>query len=188
VPNRTRDFLSTLRATLSSITALQIPTISAINGSALGGGLELALTTTFRVAASTAKLGLPETRLAIIPGGGGTHRLAQLIGRQRAMYMVLTGRAISAHEAEQMGLCDRMIMAGGVEQAREGVLQEAKGLAEEILRGGPVAIGQALKAVRGFQDHGISEEKGYEVTLQTEDRLAALKAFREKGIAKYQGR
>lgn len=102
--------------------------------------------------------------------------------------MVLTGRAISAHEAEQMGLCDRMVMAGGVEQAREGVLKEARELAEEILRGGPVAIGQGLKAVRGFGDHGKTEEEAYEIVLQTEDRLAALKAFREKGIAKYQGR
>jgi methylglutaconyl-CoA hydratase len=172
---------------LSSISTLPIPTLSAINGSALGGGLELALTTTFRLAASTAKLGLPETRLGIIPGGGGTHRLPILVGRQRALQLILTGRPVSAVESEAIGLVDRMVMAGSAEQARSNVLSASVDMAREILRGGPVAVNQALKAIRGWQDGGVSEAEGYEVVLKTEDRLAALRAFREKGVAKFGG-
>ena len=101
--------------------------------------------------------------------------------------MVLTGRPVSAVEAEAWGLCDRMVMAGSPEQARVNVLKEAVVLATEILKGGPVAVNQALKAVKGWQDGGVSEADGYEVVLNTEDRLSALKAFREKGVAKYRG-
>jgi enoyl-CoA hydratase/carnithine racemase len=94
---------------------------------------------------------------------------------------------MSAVEAEAIGLCDRMVMAGSPEQARQVVLKEAVELATEILRGGPVAVNQALMAVRGWQDGGVSEAEGYDVVLGTEDRLAALKAFREKGVARYRG-
>lgn len=94
---------------------------------------------------------------------------------------------MSAVEAEAWGLCDRMVMAGSPEQARQVVLREAVEMATEILKGGPVAVNQALKAVKGWQDGGVSEAEGYEVVLGTEDRLSALRAFREKGIAKYKG-
>jgi methylglutaconyl-CoA hydratase len=111
------------------------------------------------------------------------------VGRQRALQMILTGRPVSSVEAESWGLVDRVVVTGvdNPEKANAQVLDEARQLAVEILRGGPVAVGQALRAVRGWEDGGVSEAEGYEVVLGTEDRLAALKAFREKGVAKYKG-
>ncbi|KAI1489990.1 ClpP/crotonase-like domain-containing protein [Biscogniauxia mediterranea] len=195
-PEETADFLANLRDTFSALAALPIPTISAISAYALGGGLELALCTHFRVLASTATVGLPETRLGIIPGAGGTYRLPALIGLPRARDLVLTGRQVSAPEAYFLGLADRLVEvlpdAKDEEnhklpkKARRMVLAEAVRLATEICEGGPVAVRAALQAVAWARED--VENAMYERVVRTEDRNEALEAFREKRKPKFKGR
>ena len=157
---------------------------------AFGGGLELALTTHLRVFASTAQVGLPETRLGIIPGAGGTYRLPAVIGRTRALDLMLTGRRVPGTEAYFLGLCDRLveIVESEVKQpgvARGKVLDAAVELAKIICEGGPVALGQVIKrAGLGPEE----ENRGYEVIVGTEDRNEALKAFAEKRKPQFVGR
>ncbi|KAL5594316.1 hypothetical protein BROUX41_001258 [Berkeleyomyces rouxiae] len=194
-PEETDRFLSFLRATLSSLSSLPIPTISAISSLALGGGLELALSTHFRVLSSTAAVGLPETRLGIIPGAGGTFRLPALIGLSRARDMILTGRRVSAAEAYFLGLADRLVEVApeGEEEkkqildlARRAVLSESVRLAQEICDGGPIAVRAALEAVQWANPE--VENKMYQRVVNTEDRDEALKAFGEKRKPKFKGR
>ncbi|RMZ76552.1 hypothetical protein DV737_g4757, partial [Chaetothyriales sp. CBS 132003] len=116
----TQAFLRDLRQVLANLSQLPIPTISAISSVALGGGLELGLCTTFRVFGSTVTIGLPETRLAIIPGAGGTYRLPALIGPGRARDLILTGRRVSGPEAYFLGLCDRLVEITPEEEKQEG--------------------------------------------------------------------
>jgi methylglutaconyl-CoA hydratase len=204
---RTNDFLTNLRGTLSALASLPIPTISAISSLALGGGLELALSTHFRVLASTATVGLPETRLGIIPGAGGTHRLPALIGLARARDLILTGRRVAAPEAYFIGIADRLVEvtseeaetdeSGNVDRsgkgdtdvltrARQAALSEAVRLAQEICEGGPVAVRAALKAVSWAREE--VENQMYERVIGTEDRDEALKAFQEKRKPVFKGR
>ncbi|KUJ10695.1 ClpP/crotonase [Mollisia scopiformis] len=195
-PEETAAFLANLRNTFSSLAALPIPTISAISSLALGGGLELALCTHMRVFASTATVGLPETRLGILPGAGGTYRLPALIGLGRARDLVLTGRRVSAAEAYFLGIADRLVEVlpkegeEGKEElmtrAREEVLREAIRLAGEICEGGPIAIRSALQAVNYAREE--VENKMYERVVATEDRNEALVAFREKRRPVFKGR
>ena len=159
----------------------------------MGGGLELALCTHFRVFTSTATVGLPETRLAIIPGGGGTFRLPRLIGPTRARDLILTGRRVQGPEAYFIGLCDRLVEitedekdASGV--ARGKVLEQAVSMAREICEGGPVAIRAAMQAMDGWQRGEESENAAYEMVVPTEDRQEALKAFGEKRKPVFRGR
>ncbi|KAJ5808333.1 Methylglutaconyl-CoA hydratase [Penicillium riverlandense] len=189
----TEAFLEKLRATFSALAALQVPTISAISSMALGGGLELALCTHLRVFGSSSVVGLPETRLAIIPGAGGTYRLPSLIGVNRARDMILTGRRVSGPESYFMGLCDRLVEVLPEEGAQEGVarekvLRESIKLAQDICEGGPIAIKQALKAVQGFMLGEVSENRAYEGVIQTEDRYEALRAFAEKRKPAFRGK
>lgn len=213
-PNRTAAFLTTLRATLTTLAALPVPTVSAIGSLALGGGLELALATHFRVLSSNAVVALPETRLGIIPGAGGTHRLPALIGIARARDLVLTGRRVSAPEAYFLGLADRLVevVPGGgagseserakeadalragdkaaaarlLASARQGVLNEAVRLAMEVCEGGPIAVRAALQAVQ--RPHESVENAMYERVVRTGDRDEALKAFAEKRKPVFTGR
>jgi len=192
--------LENLRGTFAELSSLPIPTISAVSSLALGGGLELALCTHLRVFASTAQVGLPETRLGIIPGAGGTYRLPGLIGLGRARDLVLTGRRVSAAEAYFLGIADRLVEVveqgeqGGKEagkeelmrRAKEEVLKEAVRLAGEICEGGPVAVRSALQAV-GYAREEV-ENKMYERVLGTSDRDEALLAFREKRRPVFTGR
>ncbi len=185
--------MKTLRATFTRLAELPIPTISAINSTAFGGGLELALCTHFRVLASSATVALPETRLAIVPGGGGTYRLPALIGLARARDLILTGRRVQGPEAYFIGLADRLVEITEEEQnspgaARGKVLGTAVGMARDICEGGPVAIRAAMQAVDGWQKGEESENKAYELTLPTEDRLEALRAFGEKRKPVFKGR
>ncbi|EME40189.1 hypothetical protein DOTSEDRAFT_74866 [Dothistroma septosporum NZE10] len=188
----TKDFLQTLRSTFHRLSTLPIPTISAISSTAFGGGLELALCTNFRVMASTASIGLPETRLAIIPGGGGTYRLPALIGESRARDLILTGRRVSGEEAYFIGLCDRIVQVqegekeGGV--ARGKVLEQAVEMATNICDGGPVAIRAAMQAVDGWGKGAESENRAYEQVINTSDRNEALRAFGEKRKPNFKGR
>lgn len=184
----TTDFLTSLRGTFQRIEDLPVPTIAALHGTAFGGGLELALTTSLRVFASTATVGLPETRLAILPGAGGTYRLPAIIGLTRARDLILTGRRVSAPEAYFLGLCDRLVEIPETEDARERVLEEAIVLARTICEGGPVAVRQALRAVNACWRRPEGENEAYEVVVKTEDRDEALKAFGEKRKPTFKGR
>ncbi|KAK8873612.1 ClpP/crotonase-like domain-containing protein [Apiospora arundinis] len=206
-PEETADFLANLRDTFSALSDLPIPTISAISSMALGGGLELALSTHFRVLASTATIGLPETRLGIIPGAGGTYRLPALIGVGRARDLILTGRRVSAPEAYFLGIADRLVevlpederdaLDQGAEpqkgepsamatRARQLALSEAVRLAAEICEGGPVAIRAGLQAVAWAREE--KENAMYERVVKTEDRDEALLAFKEKRRPVFKGR
>jgi len=163
--------------------------------------LELALCATMRVLASTAQVGLPETRLGIIPGAGGTYRLPALIGLTRARDLVLTGRKVSGAEAYFLGIADRLVglVPGEGEgedteeekkklmtRAREEVLKESVRLAGEICEGGPVAVRSALRAV-GYPREEM-ENQMYDRVVGTEDRNEALAAFREKRRPVFTGR
>lgn len=197
---RTATFLSNLRSTFSALSTLPIPTISAVSSTALGGGLELALCTHLRVFASTAQVALPETKLGIIPGAGGTYRLPALIGLSRARDLILTGRRVSGSEAYFLGIADRLVevvpgpAADGKEETKdqvmfragEMVVQEAVRLAGEICSGGPVATRAALEAV-GWAREEV-ENRCYDRVIGTEDRDEALKAFQEKRRPVFKGR
>ncbi|KAI0099701.1 ClpP/crotonase [Nemania sp. FL0031] len=197
----TAQFLSNLRGTFSSLSSLPIPTISAISSLALGGGLELALCTHFRVLASTAVVGLPETRLGIIPGAGGTYRLPALIGLPRARDLILTGRRVSAPEAYFLGIADRLVEvlpeteeqeSGAVvdeelpARARKAALSESVRLAGEICEGGPIAIRAGLQAVSWAREE--MENAMYQRVVKSEDRDEALQAFKEKRKPVFKGR
>ncbi|KAI8939474.1 hypothetical protein NX059_003247 [Plenodomus lindquistii] len=188
----TANFLTSLRGTFSSISQLPIPTISALAAPAFGGGLELALTTHLRVFGSNAVVGLPETRLAIIPGAGGTYRLPALIGLSRARDLILTGRRVAAPEAYFLGLCDRLIEVTQEEIGQDGaprkkVLSEAIKLARDICEGGPVAVKAALAAVEGCALGERAENAAYDIVVKTKDRDEALAAFREKRKPVFKG-
>jgi methylglutaconyl-CoA hydratase len=160
---------------------------------ALGGGLELALCTHLRVFGSSCTVGLPETRLAIIPGAGGTYRLPGVIGVNRARDLILTGRRVMGPESYFMGLCDRLVEVLPEEAQKEGVakdkiLRESIKLALDICEGGPIAIRQALRAVEGFRRGQEAENEAYAGVLETEDRLEALRAFAEKRKPAFRGR
>ncbi|OAP58776.1 hypothetical protein AYL99_06073 [Fonsecaea erecta] len=187
------EFLTDLRNTFTNLSNLLVPTISAISSVALGGGLELALCTTFRVFGSSAVVGQPETKLAIIPGAGGTYRLPALIGVNRARDLILTGRRISGAEAYFLGLCNRLVEITPQEvkedgTARQKVLAASIQLANDICEGGPIALTQAMRAVNGWQSGEAAENEAYEVILKTEDRMEALKAFAEKRKPAFKGR
>lgn len=190
--HRTADFLHTLRSTFTRINTLPVPTVSAVSSLAFGGGLELALTTTLRVFASTSTVALPETRLAIVPGAGGTYRLPALIGLPRARDLVLTGRRVLGPEAYFLGLCDRLVEVpveeASTPRARELVLGVAVDTAREICQGGPVAIRQALRAVNGWEEGEAAENRAYDVVVKTQDRNEALLAFKEKRKPVFKGK
>ena len=192
-PYSTREFLQDLRSTFTALSTLPIPTISAIGSISFGGGLELALCTNFRVMASTASVGLPETRLAITPGGGGTYRLPALIGTSRARDMILTGRRVSGEEAYFVGLADRLVQIteeelNGAGVARGKVLEQAIEMATVICEGGPIAIRAAMQAIQGWEKGADSENAAYNLVIQTQDRTEALRAFGEKRKPAFKGR
>ena len=162
------------------------PIIAAIRGIALGGGLELALACDIRIAGDDALLGLTETNLAIIPGGGGTQRLPRLVGRGKALEMILTGMRIGAAEALRIGLVERVVPAAEV-------LNAARELARELAGRAPVAIRYAKEAVaKGLGmslDDGLRLEGDLSTLLRTtEDRLEGARAFLEKRKPNWQGR
>ena len=163
------------------------PVIAAINGVALGGGLELALACDLRVASPTALLGLPETSLGIIPGAGGTQRLPRVVGEARAKEMILLGRRLTASEALAWGLVNR------VSPPEVSVLDDTLSFIELITSGAPIAQAAALAAIDGSFDvtleQGLLEEQmHYDACLKSEDRLIALDAFSRKVKPEFRGR
>jgi enoyl-CoA hydratase len=164
------------------IEKMTTPVIAAINGFALGGGLELAMSSHIRIASNTAKLGLPEVSLGVIPGYGGTQRLAQLIGRGRALEMITTAGMISADEACNWGLVNHVV-------APEELIQLAEKIAEKICRNSPNAIGAAIRAVNANYEDGIN---GFKVEIEefgkcfgTPEFLEGTGAFLEKRKANF---
>jgi enoyl-CoA hydratase len=164
---------------------LRTPVIAAVNGFALGGGLELAMACHFRVASENAKMGLPEVSLGVIPGYGGTQRLPQLIGKGRAMEMIMTAGMVSAADAHRTGLVNHVV-------PQPELLDFCNGIAQKIMKNSPVAIGQAIKAVNANFKDGIN---GYETEIKafgkcfgTEDFKEGTTAFLEKRKAEFVGK
>ena len=164
---------------------LSTPVIAAVNGFALGGGLELAMACHFRIASTNAKMGLPEVTLGVIPGYGGTQRLAQLIGKGRAMELIMTAGMIDAATAHQYGLFNHVV-------EQEELLEIAKGIATKIAANSSVAIAKAIQAINANFEEGTN---GYSVEIQnfgacfgTEDFKEGPTAFLEKRKAVFPGK
>ncbi|XP_061873676.1 methylglutaconyl-CoA hydratase, mitochondrial isoform X2 [Colius striatus] len=166
-------FVSKARATINELANLPVPTIAAIDGSALGGGLELALACDIRVAASSAKMGLVETKLAIIPGAGGTQRLPRTIGVSLAKELIFSARIVDGEEAKSIGLISHVVEQN---EAGDAAYRRALALAREFLPQGPVAMRVAKLAIN----------QGME-TIPTKDRIEGLLAFKEKRPPRYKG-
>lgn len=184
-PLQVREFIYTIRNLFTSIEYLNKPVIAAINGIALGGGTELALASDIRIAAKNASMGLTETRLAIIPGAGGTQRLPRLVGKGKAKELIFTGRRVDAEEALEIGLVNQVC-------EKDVLLDECQKMAAMICETGPIAIEQAKYAINYGLETDIHtglaiESNAYWVCIPTEDRLEGLAAFREKRKPIYTG-
>lgn len=180
-PHFTRE-----EAAMTRLAKLPMPTIAAIEANALGGGLELALACDIRVASEAAKLGLPEVRLAVTPGAGGTQRLPRAVGVARAKELTLTGRIIDAHEAERIGLVSRVVPAG---QARVA----ADEIASEIAQRGPIAVREVKRLIDQSADLDIdagtaAEIEASERVFGSEDMLEGARAFFDKRPPNYRGK
>ena len=160
------------------------PVIAAINGFALGGGLELAMSCHIRIASSNARMGLPETSLGVIPGYGGTQRLAQIIGKGRAMELILSCQMLPADQALDFGLVTQVV-------PQEELLPAAAALAQKILKNSPFAIGQAIQAVNAAYEEGLNgfeaEVNGFGTCFGSEDFKEGTQAFLEKRKANFTG-
>jgi len=168
------------------LAALRTPLVAAVSGYALGGGCELALACDMIVASESAEFGQPEILLGIIPGGGGTQRLARVMGKQKAMEIVLTGRRITAAEAERLGIVNTVAPAGGW-------LDAAVELAEVVARRPPIAVRLGKQAVLAAEESPLSagldhERRLYELAMATEDRVEGMTAFVEKRKPEFRGR
>ncbi len=164
---------------------LSKPVIAAVNGFALGGGLELAMSCHFRVASDNSKMGLPEVSLGVIPGYGGTQRLPQLVGKGRAMEMIMTAGMISAGKALDYGLVNHVV-------AQDELIDFCKGLAKRITNNSPVAIGHAIKAINDCFNNSIngyaSEIEAFGTCFGTADFKEGTTAFMEKRKANFPGK
>jgi methylglutaconyl-CoA hydratase len=185
--NDVRVQIDLYRSELASLDRCPKPVVAAINGVALGGGLELALVCDLRVAASHAELGFPETSLGIIPGGGGTQRLPRLIGEARAKELILLARRLSAGEALAWGLVNRVTPEGA------SVVDDAVSWLAPVAQGAPIAQAAALEAIDRAPDLpldlGLELEKvSYDKVLVSEDRREALEAFAAKRKPVFYGR
>ncbi|PJN88740.1 enoyl-CoA hydratase [Bacillus sp. mrc49] len=164
--------------TITALENLPVPVLAAINGSAFGGGLELALACDIRLASETAKMGLTETSLGIIPGGGGTQRLPRIVGMATAKELIYTARRLDAKKAHELKIISHLYPA-------QQLMDEAKKLAAEIARNAPLALRAAKAALNQGVDttleNGLQIEKDcYQTTLKSRDRLEGLAAFKEK--------
>ncbi|MDM5320160.1 enoyl-CoA hydratase-related protein [Bacillus pumilus] len=174
-----------IQQTFTEIESLPVPVIAVMNGHALGGGLELALACDIRIARAGARLGLPETGLAIIPGAGGTQRLPRLVGLGKAKELIFTGASLQAEEAIQLGLIEHLSIA-------DSLMNDAISLAKQIAKNGPIALKEAKRAIQMSLDHDlrtglIKEYESYVRLIDTEDRMEGLQAFQEKRTPQYRG-
>ncbi len=181
-----KEFAYQGQTTFTRIATCPKPVVAAINGYALGGGCELAIACHLRAASENARLGLPEVSLGLIPGHGGTQRLARIIGVGRALEMVLTGRQVSAEEAHRWGLVNAVAPPGEAVSA-------ARALLDSILSKGPLAVQYALEATLHGQDLALEDGLYLEATLfgmacGTEDMKEGTKAFLEKRKPEFRGR
>ncbi len=165
---------------------LRQPVIAAINGAAMGGGLELAISCTLRVMSESAKLGLPEVKLGIIPGTGGTQRLPRLIGKGRAAELILTGDPLDAQEAYQIGLVNEVVPV-------DQVMKATKALAERIMANAPIAVEMAKDALEIRKDLPLEQavqysQKNCVTCFSTEDMKEGASAFLEKRKPNFTGR
>ena len=174
------------QSVLDLIENLGKPVIACINGFALGGGCEIALACTMRLASESAKLGQPEVKLGIIPGYGGTQRLPRLVGKGVAMQLVLSGEIISAQEALRIGLVNEVVAAAEL-------IPRAEAIAQKIIANAPLAVQYAMEAVNHGMDMTLAEGLYLEATLfglicATEDKQEGTTAFLEKRPAQFRGK
>ncbi|MBT2729194.1 enoyl-CoA hydratase/isomerase family protein [Bacillus sp. ISL-75] len=180
-----RRNVNMIRDVFTKIEELPQPTIAAINGYALGGGLELALACDFRIAVKKATMGLTEVSWGIIPGAGGTQRLTRLIGTSKAKELILTARKIDAFQAFDLGIINQVV-------ERSQLLNSSIELAAEIMKNAPLAVTQAKYAINYGSNVDVNtglaiESKAYEVIIPTKDRIEALEAFKEKRPPNFKG-
>ncbi len=163
---------------------LKKPVIAAINGFALGGGLELAMSCHFRIASDNAKMGLPEVSLGVIPGYGGTQRLPQLVGKGKAMEMIMTAGMITAEDARNCGLVNHVVL-------QSEILDLSYSIAQKIIKNSPIAISQAIKAVNANFKDGVdgykTEIKAFGKCFGTQDFKEGTTAFLEKRKPEFTG-
>jgi methylglutaconyl-CoA hydratase len=179
------DFVSVLRSTMERISRLPMPVVCAIEGIAIGGGLELALACDLRIAGGNALLGFPETSLAIVPGAGGTQRLPRLIGASRAKELIWTARKLGADEALKYGLITQVVTAGDA-------TRRAIEMGFQIAMHGPIAIRASKNAIDKGLEYTMPEaleieRQCYETVLPTRDRLEGLEAFKAGREPHYKG-
>lgn len=170
-----KAFLEKGQTVFRKLELLGKPTIAAINGYALGGGLELALACTIRLASSNAKMGLPEVKLGMIPGYGGTQRLPRLIGKGKALDLLITGRRVEAEEAYTLGIVNRVV-------PQEQLMSLACELADQILENSQIAVSQVLQAVERGMDLSLDQALALETVY---DSIAASSNEQKEGIAAF---
>jgi len=188
-PEEVGPFVSRLRAFIAAIRDLPCATIAAVDGFALGGGLELALSCDLRVASDSAKMGLTETRLAIIPGAGGTQTLSRVVGPAKAKELIFTAKIFDGNYANDIGLVNNVVPQNADGDA---AYIEALNLAQAIKPQGPVALRMAKIAINKGSEVDLSsglaiEQACYAQVIPTKDRLEGLAAFREKRKPVYKG-
>ena len=174
------------QAVLDLIENLGKPVIAAINGFALGGGCETAMACTMRIAAEHAKFGQPEVKLGLLPGGGGTQRLPRLVGKGRALQLILTGETISAQDAYRMGLVNEVVAA-------DGLIDRAETILKQVAANAPIAVKFSLDAVNkgldSSQSAGLALEASYfGICAASEDKQEGTSAFLEKRVPQFRGR
>jgi len=185
-PVQAKEYTHRGQAVLDLMENLGKPVIACVNGFALGGGCELALACTMRIASENAKLGQPEVKLGVIPGYGGTQRLPRLVGKGQAMQLVLTGEMISAQEALRIGLVNEVVAAAEL-------IPRAEAIAKKIIANAPLAVQYAMEAVNHGMEMPLKEGLYLEATLfgvvcATDDKNEGTTAFLEKRAANFKGK
>ena len=184
-PLQAEEYSRQGQAVMSRIESLGKPVVAAVNGFALGGGCELALACTLRVAVESAHFGLPEVKLGIIPGFGGTQRLTRLVGKGRALQLILTAATIDAREAWRIGLVNEVVGAGQL-------MEQARAFLRQILANSPVGVRMAMAAVHHGAEAGLHaglamERANFAVCVSTDDQREGAAAFLAKRSPNFQG-